>query len=60
MKTFNDLQAIDIIKAAIGANAIRLEGNNTIVPEQAKKRAEADAAYLVMLFSQLTGADQKQ
>lgn len=54
MKTFSEAQAAELIKTALASDTIKLLGSTTTDTDSAKRRAEADATYLLTLYSQLT------
>lgn len=55
MRSFSEPKAFEIIKAGIESETIKLLGNNTNDIHSAEQRAKADAAYLLMIFSELMG-----
>ncbi len=53
MEKFIDRDAVEIIKTALEAGALKLQGTGNS-PEGCKSNAERDAMYLLTLLRQLT------
>lgn len=59
MSSISENSALQLIKAALEAQSIKLLGCTVTGIADAQIRAKADAAYLVTLFSQLTASTQQ-